>query len=82
MENIQSQGKENIMAETYEVVSTYTFTQLVMAETAEQAMLQAEDSQPNLEITEALGLVEIDRTANNEPLTASEVIERLTVPAI
>lgn len=70
------------MAETYEVVSTYTFTQLVMAETAEQAMLQAEDSQPNLEITEALGLVEIDRTANNEPLTASEVIERLTVPAI
>ena len=70
------------MAETYEVVTTYTFTQLVMAETAEQAMLQAEDSQPNLEITEALGLVEVDRTANNQPLTASEVIERLTVPAI
>lgn len=82
MENIQSQGKENIMAETYEVVTTYTFTQLVMAETAEQAMLQAEDSQPNLEITERLGMVEVDRTANNEPLTASEVIERLTVPAI
>ena len=70
------------MAETYEVVTTYTFTQLVMAETAEQAMLQAEDSQPNAEITERLGMVEVDRTANNEPLTASEVIERLTVPAI
>jgi hypothetical protein len=82
MENIQSQRKEKTMADTYEVVTTYTFTQLVMAETAEQAMLQAEDSQPNAEITERLGMVEVDRTANNQPLTASEVIERLTVPAI
>lgn len=82
MENIQSQRKGKTMADTYEVVTTYTFTQLVMAETAEQAMLQAEDSQPNAEITERLGMVEVDRTANNQPLTASEVIERLTVPAI
>lgn len=70
------------MAETYEVVTTYTFTQLVDAETAERAMLDAEDSQPSLQVTERLGLVEVDRTAKNEPLTALEVIERLTVPAI
>ena len=68
--------------ETYEVVTTYTFTQLVLAETAERAMLQAEDSQPDFELMESLGLVEIDRTATNEPLTAAEVVERLTTAAL
>lgn len=70
------------MAETYEVVTTYTFTQLVDAETAEQAMLKAEDSQPSLEVTERLGLVEVDRTAKNEPLTALEVIEKLATATV
>lgn len=70
------------MAETYEVVTTYTFTQLVMAESAERAMLDAEDSQPSLEITERLGLVEVDRTASSEPLTPSEVVERMFEPAV
>lgn len=65
--------------DSYEVVTTYTFTQLVPAETAEQAMLKAEDTQPDIMLTEAIGLVEVDRTAKAEPLTAQEVIDRLTV---
>lgn len=65
------------MAETYEVTTTYTFTQWVMAETAEEAMLKGEDKQPDQSWMDHFGLVEIDRTANNQPLTPQEVIERL-----
>ena len=53
----------------YAVRTTYYFDQIVEADTAEQAMLRGEDSQPEAHLTEELGLVEIDRTAENEPLT-------------
>ena len=70
------------MADTYEVVTTYTFTQLVVAETSERAMLAAEDTQPDLLLTEKLGLVEVDRTASAEPISPAEVVERMFEPAV
>ena len=53
----------------YAVRTTYYLDQIIAAETAEQAMLKAEDTQPPAEVTEGLGLIEIDRTADNEPLS-------------
>lgn len=53
----------------YPVRTTYYFDQVVEADTAEEAMLKAEDTQPSLRDTEFLGLYEADRTAETEPVT-------------
>lgn len=66
----------------YPVRTVYYFDQIVEAETAEQAMLKGEDTQPNHMVIEALGLVEIDRTAEDSPKTVREVVEALTLEPI
>lgn len=58
----------------YAVRTTYHFDQIVEAETPEKAMLKAEDTQPPASITEDLGLIEVDRTAENEPVMDSWVM--------
>ena len=52
----------------YPVRTVYYFDQIVEAETAEEAMLKAEDTQPSTAETEALGLDEVDRTAEALPV--------------
>jgi hypothetical protein len=67
--NMPQHRKETKMA-YYSVRTTYHFDQIVEADTPEQAMLKGEDTQPSASITEDLGLIEVDRTAENEPVPA------------
>lgn len=52
----------------YAVRTTYHFDQIVEADTSEQAMLKAEDTQPDYRMMEDMGLIEVDRTAEFEPI--------------
>lgn len=52
----------------YPVRTVYYFDQVVEADTSEQAMLKAEDTQPDIYVIEQLGLIEIDRTAESVPV--------------
>jgi hypothetical protein len=53
----------------YPVRTVYYFDQVVEADTAEQAMLLGEDFQPSSNEIWSLGLTEIDRTAESEPVS-------------
>ena len=52
----------------YPVRTVYYFDQLVEADTAEEAMLKGEDTQPSELETERLGLYEVDRKAEAQPV--------------
>jgi len=62
----QRKGKK--MAQ-YPVRTVYYFDQVVEADTAEQAMLLGGDFQPSEHDVWSLGLTEIDRTAESEPVS-------------
>lgn len=62
----------------YPVRTIYYFDQLVEAETAEEAMLKGEANEPDEAYMDHFGLVHIDRTADNKPLTVREVATKLT----
>jgi len=53
----------------YPVRTVYYFDQVVEADTAEQAMLLGGDFQPSEHDVWSLGLTEIDRTAESEPVS-------------
>lgn len=53
----------------YPVRTIYYFDQLVEADTQEEAMLKAEQTQPTAYDTEMLGLYEIDRIAEGQPVS-------------
>jgi hypothetical protein len=53
----------------YPVRTVFHFDQVVEADTPEMAMLAGEDTQPGADIIERLGLIEIDRTAEQAPVT-------------
>lgn len=54
--------------EYYAVRTTYHFDQIVEAESSEQAMIKAEDTQPDIRMMEDMGVIEVDRTADPEPI--------------